>query len=244
MKYDIDEYSNSCRLSQNAIEMIKAWCGTNLTGVPHDTYLTIIDQQNIRVDKVQIYNKLEEFPFRFRDVYNIYLSATEELKSFKNFPISSRDFLTITFHAKSTKPIMNIDFVDLPLYEDVGDLSFKFSRIPTITTAHLSKYVNLKAVSMSWSNHEDLYDLAKYDIKTQEYRILPTRRFKNLSEFITNRKFVTHYIAIEDGVAYTEKECDFLNDLFAHYNVQSKLREQYAMDFVVKLIEGGFENEV
>ena len=141
-----------------------------------------------------------------------------------------------------------MNFRDLPIYPEVGNLNFTFHSISSIQIKHLSKFDNLQSVRMLFCLEPDIYNFETYDIRVSEFDIVPSRRFKNLSSFMTNKKMLIEHFFIDDAEVYSELEINALNSIFLKYNNAPRLnffdREEHAMDFVVDIIDAGFEDDV
>ena len=224
-------------------QYISDWIQKNLEG--NVSEFTIYNEHKISCSKISTIAPFFEFPFRFVDVELIRIQHTESLKNFHNFPESSKPDLTLLFTTASNT-VIDINWNNLPYYDEVDELHFEFGYIDNITIADLSKYNNLSRVTMYRCDSNDLYDLSKYNIKANEYVIYPRQRIKNLSEIILNDNIniILFRIACR-GLIYSFEESIFINEKIMFYNTHHKKnKKEYVMDFTLELIDNGFGDDV
>ena len=246
---DINDNSFDSRPRLKALEK---WGRKNI-----HSYDINVSEENISIDMYEmsysdwtmsITTRDKVLPFIIR-VHGHLLLEAPNLISFDKLPhtVLEDDYLN---HMRF-KTCKKLDFNDLNLR------CFKlldFIDIHTLTPQNMlssTMRVPLKVCFDSCSG-KDAHDIEKY----LNFRLMilefanQLTHFKNLSSLLdTSSKIedmnVTPYSRnnISNNNVYTTKQCDLLTYIIERYTRLSN-RSESVMDFVVELIEGGFENEV
>ena len=238
--YDLDEDDKKEIMQYDIID----WCKENLSSFNTIRDFEIDDDFVIHTPKVHIFNEIKTFPYKFTDVESVYIHKVDSLENFDNFPTcGNAPDITYGFnnlYGSSKKS--GVDFSKLPVSEDVDSVIFMFDAVGYVTTHMLCDlHHNIEKIQFTNCDHTDLYDFEKYTLYVQDYYIVPLMRFKNFGSFL--REEISYYsfkIVDDPRSKYKKHEISFLNDIFNRYNG----KYNHSMDFVVELIDAGFEDEV
>ncbi len=244
--YDSDEEDEKEGKQNDIID----WCSKNLYDFGRSNHdFEIDDNFVIHTPIVKINTKIKSFPYKFTDVEELRIQYIDILESFDNFPTSGNasdiryDFSNTGGDSKKS----HLDFSKLPVSEDVDSVTFAFYNVDYVTTRMLcGLHHNIETIAFNFCDSPDLYDFEKYTLYVQDFKIYPKRRFKNLGSFL--REEIDYYSFIiysftsmnQHLTTYTGKQIKFLNDMFMRYHG----KYDHTMDFVVELIDNGFEDEV
>lgn len=220
------------------------WCRVNLSNFYNIRDFEIDDDFVIHSPIMHVVTKIKTFLYKSTDVEFVYINNTDALENFNNFPTSgsasdiSYSFINLDGNSKKS----GVDFSKLPVSEDVDSVKFTFDKIDYVTTDMICDlHHNIETIKFIRCKHPDLYDFAKYKLYTHDYYISASTRFKNFGDFLREEISYSTFEILNTGQAdYTFEDIDFLNNLFKKY----KEKYDHGMDFVLELIDNGFEDEV
>ena len=203
-----------------------------------------IDAENNIIDGKIIRIKTDEkiLPYQLRN-FTTFRIKSDTLISCKNFPYNKIKKMHSEYFIENCDLL---DFSDFPTHAKSINL-----QIHRNATCSISKIYNNNLITneldVTYCTNKDLYDFAKWDkIHTKSATISSTGNipFKNLPHLSSIEKYRLEHIDLSQGQNsfYSNNQLDTLNDLITYFRTDKKHPEEFIMDFLLALIDYGFED--
>lgn len=203
-----------------------------------------IDAENNIIDGKIIRIKTDEkiLPYQLRN-FTTFRIKSDTLISCKNFPYNKIKKMHSEYFIENCDLL---DFSDFPTHAKSINL-----QIHRNATCSISKIYNNNLITneldVTYCTNKDLYDFAKWDkIHTKSVMITSAQnmQFKNLPHLMSIEKYRLEHIDLSQGQNsfYSNNQLDTLNDLITYFRTDKKHPEEFIMDFLLALIDYGFED--